>query len=150
MVIKRSSAGEVDALLADLDADTDVHRESAVARLAVIGSRAVSGLLDVAASDARRRPRASRRSRRSKARDARAHSSAALACLRRPSRGGDARPSASSAASSTSSDGPRVIDRLVALAVDAGAGAAGLRLAALEALADMPEPHGPADLAAAH
>lgn len=47
MVIKRSSAREVASLLEALDADDALARETAVARLAVIGTRAVDGLLRV-------------------------------------------------------------------------------------------------------
>ncbi len=45
MTITRSSAREVTALLADLESGTDAVRETAVARLSVIGTRAVAGLL---------------------------------------------------------------------------------------------------------
>ena len=45
MVIKRSSAREVATLLAALEGDDRVARETAVARLSVIGTRAVDGLL---------------------------------------------------------------------------------------------------------
>ncbi len=45
MVIRRSSAREVAGLLRDLAAGPDATREAAVARLSVIGTRAVEGLL---------------------------------------------------------------------------------------------------------
>ncbi len=45
MVIKRSAGHEIQALVADLDADDEVRREAAVARLAVIGTRAVERLV---------------------------------------------------------------------------------------------------------
>lgn len=48
MVIKRSAAQEIQALVADLGAASEVRRESAVARLAVIGTRAVDRLVAVA------------------------------------------------------------------------------------------------------
>jgi hypothetical protein len=41
VVIKRSAAEEIRALVADLDAQDDVRREAAIARLAVSGTRAV-------------------------------------------------------------------------------------------------------------
>lgn len=45
MVIKRSAGQEIRTLVADLDADHEVRRETAIARLAVIGTRAVDRLL---------------------------------------------------------------------------------------------------------
>lgn len=52
MVIKRSSAREVAALLRDLESAPAGACEAAVARLAVIGTRAVEGLLSVGRSTA--------------------------------------------------------------------------------------------------
>lgn len=53
MVIRRSSAGEVAALLRDVERGDDRLREAALARLAVIGTRAVEGLIAlVRSSDA--------------------------------------------------------------------------------------------------
>jgi hypothetical protein len=49
VVIKRSSAREVAGLLEDLRRDDEAAREAAVARLAVIGTRAVEGLLAIVA-----------------------------------------------------------------------------------------------------
>lgn len=49
MVIRASSSRQVDALLADLASPHDVTREAAVARLIVIGPRAVRRLLDCVA-----------------------------------------------------------------------------------------------------
>lgn len=48
MVIKASSAKEIDALVADLASDAVVKREAAVARLTVIGARAVERLIALA------------------------------------------------------------------------------------------------------
>jgi len=45
VVIKRSTALEVAALLRDLEIGLDAEREAAIARLSVIGARAVEGLL---------------------------------------------------------------------------------------------------------
>jgi HEAT repeat protein len=45
VVIKRSAGQEIRALVADLDADDEVRREAAIARLAVIGTRAVDRLV---------------------------------------------------------------------------------------------------------
>lgn len=44
MVIKASSAGQVEALVGDLSADSEVKRETAVARLTLAGARAVDRL----------------------------------------------------------------------------------------------------------
>lgn len=52
VAIRASSAKQIDSLVADLSAASAVTREAAVARLTVIGSRAVERLLAVAASDA--------------------------------------------------------------------------------------------------
>ncbi len=51
MVIKRSTAPEVATLLQDLRTGPDGAREAAAARLSVIGTRAVDGLLAVLASE---------------------------------------------------------------------------------------------------
>ncbi len=45
MVIKRSAGQETLALIADLDGEDDVRREAAIARLSVIGTRAVDRLV---------------------------------------------------------------------------------------------------------
>lgn len=50
MVIRASSSQQVDALLTDLAADAPLRRDSAVARLTVIGSRAVQRLIALAAN----------------------------------------------------------------------------------------------------
>ena len=52
VVIKASSGKDIDALVADLSADRAVARETAVARLIVIGARVVERLVDVVASAA--------------------------------------------------------------------------------------------------
>jgi hypothetical protein len=48
VVIRRSAAGEVGALIADVAGADEIARESAVARLRIIGARAVPRLLDLA------------------------------------------------------------------------------------------------------
>jgi HEAT repeat protein len=45
VTIRKSAATQVDALAADLTSDSAVTRETAIARLTVIGSRAVDGLI---------------------------------------------------------------------------------------------------------
>ena len=52
MVIKASSGKEIDALVADLTSDRAVKREAAVARLTVIGARAVERLIALAGNTA--------------------------------------------------------------------------------------------------
>src|SRR5712691_8249581 len=51
VVIRASSAKQIDALVGDLTSPSAVTREAAVARLTVIGSRAVARLLALAESD---------------------------------------------------------------------------------------------------
>jgi hypothetical protein len=136
VVIKRSSAREIDALLTDLDADDDVRREAAIARLAVIGARAVSGLIDVLRGTSSPRTRVAALQALEPVQDPRALD-AALACL--------CLSDATVAVQAvnvvrrhlTTGDGPRAIDRLAAIAVDPTQ-AQILRLAAIDALADMP------------
>jgi len=135
VVIRRSSSGEIDTLLADLDSDDDADREAAIARLAVIGVRAVSGLLDVLGRSSSSRTRAAALQALEPAHDPRALD-AALACL------ADADTAVAVQAIQVvrrhvaSVEGPRAIDRLAAIAVDRTQPQP-LRLAALDALADM-------------
>ena len=49
MVIKASSSKEIDALVADLSSDSAIKRDGAIARLSVIGQRAVERLVGLAA-----------------------------------------------------------------------------------------------------
>lgn len=57
MVIKASASAEIRTLVEALDADDDVHREAAIARLGIIGARAVDRLTDVYANTASRATR---------------------------------------------------------------------------------------------
>ena len=57
MVIKASSATEIRQLIAALGGGDDVRREAAIARLAVIGARAVDGLSKVYAEASDRETR---------------------------------------------------------------------------------------------
>jgi hypothetical protein len=52
VAIRASSARQVDALIADLAGVSDVKRDAAVARLTVIGARAVERLIELGTSDA--------------------------------------------------------------------------------------------------
>ncbi len=57
MVIKASASAEVRTLVEALDADDEVHREAAIARLGIIGARAVDRLTDAYANTASRATR---------------------------------------------------------------------------------------------
>lgn len=57
MPIRTSSGPEIDALVADLSAVSAVKREGAIARLTVIGTRAVGKLIELVASNAAATPR---------------------------------------------------------------------------------------------
>jgi hypothetical protein len=136
VVIKRSSAGEIDALLADLESDDDVRREAATARLSVIGARAISGLVDLLRRTASPRTRVAALQALEPIQDPRALD-AAIACLHIPDTATAVQAVNVVRRHLASSEGPRAIDRLAAIAVDAAAEQA-RRLAAIEALADMP------------
>ncbi len=136
MVIKRSSAREIDALIADLEAGIGVRREAAAARLAVIGARAVGRLLDVVRDAGSAGARVAALQALEPAGDSRSLE-AALACLGAADTAVAVQAVSLARTFLASAEGPRAIDRLAALAVDAARPPA-LRLAALEALADMP------------
>ena len=57
MVIKASASAEVRTLVEALDADDEVHREAAIARLGIIGARAVDRLTDAYANTTSRATR---------------------------------------------------------------------------------------------
>ncbi len=138
MAITRSSAREVAALVADLESGTGMAREAAVARLSVIGTRAVSGLLGLLASSADPSIRTSALAALEAIGDPRA-ADAALACLE----GNDAAVRDAAAALLRrlleSTRGAAVLDRLAAIAVDRQR-SDGVRLAALDALRQVPGP----------
>jgi hypothetical protein len=136
VVIKRSSAREIDALLGDLDAESNVRRETAVVRLSVIGARAASALLEVLRRHESPRARVAALQALDAVQDVRVLE-AALACLDDPDSALAVQAAAVARKYLGSRDGPRVIDRLAAIAVDASRDRA-LRLAALDALSDMP------------
>ena len=136
MVIKRSSAREVSSLLEDLEQGPDAAREAAAARLSVIGTRAVEGLLALVAATAVPAARVAALSALEAIADPRAEDPA-FQWLER----GD-RPTALAAAAVLrrlldSPRGTEVLDRLTAIVLDAGRGD-GPRVAALDALRDMP------------
>ncbi len=135
MVIKRSAGQEVQALIDDLDADDDVRREAAVARLAVIGTRAVDRLLAVLERPAGGPARAGALRALESIGDARAVAPA-LSLLDTPE------PDLAAAAASVArrflagKQGTLVLDRLVAIALDPQRPEPA-RLAALDAMSEV-------------
>ena len=139
MVIKASSANEIRTLVAALGGDDEVRREAAIARLSVIGARAVDALgraYDSAADPATKVAVL-------RALESIADGRAAAVARRALSEGGDVAVAATSALRSLldSPHGPTAtdaLDALVAAALDQTAERR-LRLAAFDALHDMPE-----------
>jgi hypothetical protein len=139
MVIKASSAAEVRALLEALGGTDDVHRDAAVARLAVIGPRAIDQLTRAYQSSVDRRARLGILRALEAIGD---HRSAPLARLA-ITEGGEIAVAAvgvlrSLLSSEHASVSAEALDILIATALDPGKDRR-LRLAALEALQDMPE-----------
>ncbi|HJR61987.1 MAG TPA: hypothetical protein VJ813_21450 [Vicinamibacterales bacterium] len=137
MPIKPSGAAEIRALVAALSSDDEVRRESAVARLAIIGGRAMDRLTAAYAS-------ADRHTRLAILRTAEriADPRALSISLEALAAGGDLAVAAASTLRSLldsplESAATRALDALVATAVDTSA-ARSVRMAALDALQDMP------------
>jgi hypothetical protein len=142
MSIRPSSASDVSRLLAELTSDDVLRRETAVARLAVIGSRAVSGLLALA-GDAR--APLSGRVAALRALEGLADPRSATLCLAlvdEPDAADDLAEAAvgvlAALARGTGSRASTAFDRLAALALDRGARVE-RRLAAVTALDGFPE-----------
>lgn len=136
MVIKRSSAREVAGLLEDLEKGDENAREAAVARLSVIGTRAVEGLIRVAGSPAPAPVRTAALAALEAIGDPRGID-AALTILQEDD-GGLALPAAAVLRQALESPrGDDVLDRLVSLALDSTR-ADRPRLAALDALQGLP------------
>jgi hypothetical protein len=135
MPIRASSGREIDALIADLSADDSITREAAVARLTVIGARAVDKLAAVLES----RAPGSARVAALQALEAIASPRALDSALRAA---GDGDPAVASAAVSMvrtflrSAHGADVAGRLTGLAVDTER-PPDLRLAAIDALSGL-------------
>ena len=140
MVIKASAAAEIRVLVDALSGPDEVHREAAVARLAVIGPRAIERLTDAYRTS---------RSREThlailRALEAIGHHRSAPIARAAIGEGGDVgvaaaavlRPLLSSLQGSTAAE---ALDALMAAALDTKADRR-VRLAALDALQDMPEP----------
>jgi hypothetical protein len=140
MVIKASAAAEVRALVDALSGTDEVQREAAVARLAVIGPRAIERLTDAYRTSRSRDTHVAIL----RALEAISHHRSAPIARAAILEGGDVgvaatavlRPLLSSPHGSTAAD---ALDALMAVALDSKAERR-LRLAALDALQDMPEP----------
>jgi HEAT repeat protein len=136
VVIKRSSAVEIDALIADLHGADPVRRDSAVARLSIIGDRAVERVLAALAAAPSTGARLAALQVLEAIGDVRALDPV-LAVLE----AGD-QPLATAASSVARSclradPGTRTLDRLTALVLDTTRPEAA-RLRALEVLSDLP------------
>jgi hypothetical protein len=139
MVIKASAAGEIRQLISSLGSDDDVRREAAIARLAVIGRRAVDRLIAAYDSTGDRATRIAVLRALEPAGDGRMVPMARKAL----SEGGDLAVAAAEALRGLldSPDGPtgaKALDALVAAALDPAAERR-VRLAAVEALQGMPK-----------
>ena len=138
MVIKASSGKEVDALVADLSSESAIKRDAAVARLTVIGQRAVERLIKLTSNR-------------------KASAVARVAAFRvlegigeprglRPALAAFAEPDSAIAVAALnaarvflhSSPGVEALDRFIELALDRGRPVA-VRVAAIQALTDLPE-----------
>ncbi len=141
MVIESSTARERERLIARLRGSDEVAREAAVARLTLLGARAVASLLAVLEHDAAPDTRAAVLRVLEGIGDPRA-----LDPARRLLAGPDAPPSVALAAvavlrrllaSPRATDANRALDALVSVVLD-GASHETVRLAALDALGDLP------------
>lgn len=136
MVIKASAAGEIRTLVAALAGGDDVGREAAIARLAVIGGRAVDRLVSAYESAVERDARVAILRALEPAADRRAIALARQAL----SEGGDLAVVAAGVLRGLLNDGQpgvEALDALIATALDARADHR-VRVAALDALQDMP------------
>ena len=138
MVIKASSGREIDGLIVDLSSENAVRREAAVARLTVIGGRAVERLIGVASNS---RAAAAARIAAFRALEAIAEPRAlppALAAFADPD------PSVAVAALHAAGvflrtrRGVEALDRVTAIALDRDRGIS-VRVAAVQALRELPE-----------
>lgn len=134
MVIRSSSAREIDRLVSQLRDGSPVARDAAVARLRIIGARAVDRLASLARTGADAASRAAALAALEGIDDPRARTVAVESF-------GDPDPSvalrAVAAASRWVAMAPEILDALAALSLDRGRDAA-LRLAALDAIAELP------------
>jgi hypothetical protein len=139
MVIKASAAGEIRQLIAALAADDDVRREAAIARLAIIGARAVDRLIAAYEAASERDTRVAILRALESSGDVRIVAVARRAILER----GDIAVAAAGALRSQL-DSPHApvaadaLDALVSVALDPTAERR-VRLAAFDALQEIPE-----------
>jgi hypothetical protein len=138
VVIKRSSAREVSALLEDLESGSAGARDAAVARLAVIGTRAVEGLLAVARAGGAAAARAGALAALEAIADPRS-ADVAIDALGDDDDGVRASAAALARRLIDATCGADVLDRLTAAAVDATRSDP-VRLAALDALRNVAPP----------
>jgi hypothetical protein len=137
LAIRASSSRQIDALIADLSAGSAVARETAVARLTLLGGRAVERLIAAAASADRADARAGAWRALEAIGDARALKPA-LALLGAP----DGDPAVGAAAAGVArahlrgAHGAAALDRLATVLLDRARHEA-VRLAALRALGDL-------------
>jgi hypothetical protein len=139
LVIKASSSAEIRGLVEALSADDDVQRDVAVARLGIIGARAVDRLLAVYADTANRRTRTAILRTLEAIADHRSLAPARDALLE----GGSIAVAATGVlrsllTSANAAVATSALDALVAASLD-GTREQTVRLAAFEALRDMPE-----------
>jgi hypothetical protein len=135
VVIKRSSAREVSSLLQDLERGPEAARDAAAARLSVIGTRAVEGLLALAGATSTIAARVSALAALEAIADPRAEESA----FHWLEHGEPAVASAAAGVLRRLLDSPRgtvILDRLAAIVLDA-ARPDTARASALEALRDL-------------
>jgi hypothetical protein len=141
MVIKSSAGPEVRRLIEQLAGDSEMGREAAIARLAIVGTRAVQSLLDVLGSDLPVPARAGALRALEAIGDRRALAPA-LGALEAP----DADPDLGQAAvgvvrghltSRVAAEADRAFERLTEVALDPGRPDE-VRLAALDALDEVP------------
>ena len=135
MVIRRSSAVEIETLVADLDGTADMRRDAAVARLAIIGRRAVERLCAAV-------PLLSPAGRLAALQALEAIGDprcmdVAIACLADTDREIGAAASAVARVCLRTEPGTTVLDRLGGLVADRASPEA-VRLLALDALAELP------------
>jgi hypothetical protein len=135
VVIKRSARQEIGLLISELDSQDDLRREAAVARLTVIGTRAVDPLLAMLSSAASVTARTSALEVLESIGDV--HSRTAVLALLDDENAQVAASAAGAArAFLRSADDTEVLDRLAAVAVDE-LKPDPVRLAALDALRDL-------------
>ena len=138
MVIKASSSKEIDALVADLSSDRAIKRDGAIARLSVIGQRAVERLVGLA-SDSTSSPAARIAAFRTleNIADPRALQPA-LAAFADPDASVVVAALSTAKAFLHTPRGVEALDRVIALALERRQPVA-VRLAAVQALRELPE-----------